>query len=258
MAEPFLVATELAVRFGGLLAVDDVSLSVDRGEVVGLIGPNGAGKTTTFGALWGLVPLTRGSIRLGGVDVTRWSSARRARHGIARTFQRLELFGSMTVRENLQYATEARALGERPWRLLGSARNQDAALVDELLELLGLGPVAERAAGDLPIGAGRLIEFGRALAARPSLLLLDEPSSGLDSAETTGFVAQIRRAVDRLGCGVLLIEHDMSLVTGVCERLHVLDFGRSITAGPTGEVVADPRVRAAYLGNEIVGVPGGG
>ncbi|MEY2591753.1 MAG: branched-chain amino acid transport system ATP-binding protein livF [Acidimicrobiaceae bacterium] len=258
MAEPFLVAADLAVRFGGLLAVDGVSLSVDRGEVVGLIGPNGAGKTTTFGALWGLTPLARGTVRLGGADATGWSPARRARHGLARTFQRLELFGSMTVRENLLYATEARALGERPWRLLGSTRHQDPGLVDELVDLLGLAPVAERTASDLPVGAGRLIEFGRALAARPELLLLDEPSSGLDSAETSAFVAQIRRAVDHLGCGVLLIEHDMSLVTGVCERLHVLDFGRPITEGPTGQVVADPRVRAAYLGNEIVEVPHAG
>jgi branched-chain amino acid transport system ATP-binding protein len=253
MAEPFLVAEGLSVRFGGLLAVDGVSLAVDRGEVAGLIGPNGAGKTTTFAALWGLVPLVAGAVRLGGVDVTGWSPARRARHGLARTFQRLELFGSMTVRENLVYATEAKALGERPWRLLGAARHQDVAFADELVDLLGLAPFADRAAADVPIGVGRLVEFGRALATRPDLLLLDEPSSGLDADETAGFVQQVRRAVDRLGCGVLLIEHDMSLVTGVCERLTVIDFGRPITDGPTASVVADERVRAAYLGNEIVG-----
>ncbi|MBA2281961.1 MAG: ABC transporter ATP-binding protein [Acidimicrobiia bacterium] len=246
----------MSVRFGGLLAVDAASIEVDRGEIVGLIGPNGAGKTTIFAALWGLLPLASGSVMLDGHDVTSWSPARRARSGLARTFQRLELFGSMTVRENLRYGTEARALGERPWRLLGGGRHQDLDLAEEILDLLELGPVADRSAGELPVGIGRLIEFGRALASRPNLLLLDEPSSGLDPAETVAFVGQIRRAVERFGCGVLLIEHDMSLVIGVCERLQVIDFGRLVSEGPTAEVVVDPRVQAAYLGSEAVGVVG--
>ena len=251
MAEQ-LHAERVTVRFGGLVAVDEVSLGVDKGEVVGLIGPNGAGKTTFFGALLGLVPITAGVVHIDGTDVTGWPPHRRARLGVARTFQKLEVFGSMTVRENLLYATEARSLGERPWRLLSGRRHQSSEAADSVIDLLDLGAVAHTPAGALPLGTARLVEFGRALCARASLLLLDEPSSGLDASETAAFGAHLQAAVRERGIGVLLIEHDMALVLAVCERLHVLEFGRLIASGPSAEVAQRPEVRAAYLGTADV------
>jgi branched-chain amino acid transport system ATP-binding protein len=248
--EPFLRADDITVRFGGLVAVADVSVEVDAGEVVGLIGPNGAGKTTLFGALVGLVPVDGGSVHLEGHDATTWSAARRARAGIGRTFQRLEVFGSMTVRENLTFAAEAAALAGRPWRLLTAVRHRDDQRADEVLELLGLGPFADRLAGAVPLGVGRRIELGRALCTQPRLLLLDEPSSGLDPGETAAMADTIAGAVAELGVGALLIEHDMSMVRRLCERLYVLEFGRLIAAGPAEEVVASAEVREAYLGTE--------
>jgi branched-chain amino acid transport system ATP-binding protein len=245
---PFLEAAGITVRFGGLVAVDDVSLTADVGEVVGLIGPNGAGKTTMFGALAGLARPDGGRVAIDGAGASRWSAARRARAGIGRTFQRLEVFGSMTVRENLELAAEAPHVGERPWRLVTRRRYRDDAWAAEVLELVGLQGVADVAAGALPLGLGRLVELGRALCGRPRLLLLDEPSSGLDPSETGAMAQTIASAVAELGIGALLIEHDMSMVPGLCERLYVLDFGRCIAAGPLDAVLADPVVQGAYLG----------
>lgn len=247
-AEPHLVAEGVQVCFGGLVAVEDVTVTADRGEVVGVIGPNGAGKTTLFGAIAGTVRPQAGRVRLGGRDVTTWPSHRRARAGLGRTFQRLEVFGSMTVRENLEFATEAAALGASPLRLLRRRRHQDPELVEELLHELGLVDVAAERAADLPPGTARLVELGRVLCARPSMLLLDEPSSGLDVSETAALAAHVQAAVRRRGLGVVLIEHDMSVVLGICERLYVLDFGVCIAEGPTAEVADLPAVRAAYLG----------
>jgi branched-chain amino acid transport system ATP-binding protein len=246
--QPFLLAHGIRVRFGGLLAVDDASLEVADGEVVGLIGPNGAGKTTLFGALVGMVPLDAGHVAIDGHDATGWSAARRARAGIGRTFQRLEVFGSMTVRENLAFAAEARALGGRPWRLLSTRRYRDDAFADEVLDLLGLGPVAHVPVGRLPLGTGRVVELGRALCVQPRLLLLDEPSSGLDPGETSVMADTIASAARELNVGALLIEHDMSMVTRLCERLYVLDFGRLIAEGPAAVVLASAAVQDAYLG----------
>jgi branched-chain amino acid transport system ATP-binding protein len=246
--EPFLVVEGVSVQFGGLTAVDVVSLSADRGEIVGVIGPNGAGKTTLFNAVVGAVRAT-GSVRLNGQDVTRWPVHRRARAGLGRTFQRLELFGSMTVAENLRFATEAGAFGERPWRLLRRDRYQAAEQADGILDLVGLTADADRPAADLPPGSARLLELGRALCAQPDLLLLDEPSSGLDVAETAAFGRTIEGIVADLGVGVVLVEHDVSLVLALCARLYVLEFGRCIAEGPTKTVTATPAVRAAYLGD---------
>jgi branched-chain amino acid transport system ATP-binding protein len=248
VAEPHLVAQGVTVRFGGLVAVDDVSISADRGEIVGIIGPNGAGKTTLFGAIAGAHRPDAGRVELGGRDVTRWPSHRRARAGLGRTFQRLEVFGSMSVRENLAYATEAAALGNSPIRLLQRSRHRRLDLVDETLAELGLGSVAEERAADLPPGLARLVELGRALCAQPDLLLLDEPSSGLDVSETGALAAHIVEAVRTRDLGVVLIEHDMTMVLGICERLYVLDFGACIAEGPTARVAALPEVRDAYLG----------
>ena len=249
MAErAFLAADGVTVRFGGLVALDEVSLTAGEGEVVGLIGPNGAGKTTMFGALVGMVAMDGGRVAIDGHDAARWSAARRARAGIGRTFQRLEVFGSMTVRENLQLAAEARAVAQRPWRLLTTRRHRDDAWAEEVLELLGLGPVAHLPAGAVPLGTGRLVELGRALCGRPRLLLLDEPSSGLDPSETAAMAEVVATAVAELGVGALLIEHDMSMVTRLCERLYVLEFGRLIAEGPAAEVLASDAVQEAYLG----------
>ena len=255
MSGPFLRADGLTVRFGGLTAVDGLSLDVDRGEFVGLIGPNGAGKTTAFGAMLGAVPLASGRVHIDDADATTWPVHRRARAGVARTFQQVEVFGSMTVRENLDYATEAPLLGASPVRLLSRGRYRRRDDADAWLHRLGLADVADVPAGKLPVGTARLVELGRALCTRPRLLLLDEPSSGLDPSETRAFEAQVKAAAAELEAGVLLIEHDMSLVTGLCERLYVLDFGRLIADGPTTQVVRSPEVKAAYLGTVEVAVP---
>jgi len=248
VSDPFLVAEDVTVRFGGLTAVDAVSLTADRGEVVGVIGPNGAGKTTLFNALVGTVPCA-GAVRIGGRAVSGWSPARRARAGLGRTFQRLELFGSMTVEENLRFATEAGALSDRPWRMLARQRYQDAAKATAMLRRLGIEDLASTLAADLPPGSARLLELGRALCAEPSVVLLDEPSSGLDDAETEAFGDKLRAAVADLGVGIVLVEHDVSLVMRMCERLYVLEFGLCIAEGPTAEVAASPAVQEAYLGD---------
>jgi branched-chain amino acid transport system ATP-binding protein len=245
-----LDARHITVRFGGLVAVNDVSVQADPGEIVGIIGPNGAGKTTLFGAIAGSVRPDNGSVNLAGRDVTRWPSHRRARAGLGRTFQRLEVFGSMTVQENLAYATEASALGARPMRLLQRTRHRNLELVEEILDQLGLGEVATERAADLPPGVARLVELGRALCARPTMLLLDEPSSGLDVGETAALATQVLAAVRGRGLGVVLIEHDMTMVLGICERLYVLDFGVCIAEGPTAAVARLPEVRTAYLGTQ--------
>jgi branched-chain amino acid transport system ATP-binding protein len=251
--EAHLSAVGITVRFGGLTAVDDVSVQADPGEVVGIIGPNGAGKTTLFGAIAGSLQPQAGRVRLGGRDVTGWASHRRARAGLGRTFQRLEVFGSMTVRENLAYATEAAALGASPLRLLQRSRHRRLDVVADTLDQLGLGEVADERAGDLPPGSARLVELGRALCAAPTMLLLDEPSSGLDVRETAVLAGHVVDAVRTRGLGVVLIEHDMTMVLGICERLYVLDFGACIAEGPTAEVARLPVVRDAYLGTDHAG-----
>ena len=251
MPEPFLFASEMVVRFDGLVAVNGLSLHVDRGERVGLIGTNGAGKTTSFGAMLGLVPLASGTVRIDGDDATGWPAHRRARAGIGRTFQKLEVFGSMTVRENLEYASAARRVANRPTRLFARGR-PEAEQVDTIVALLGLGDVVDRITGSLPIGVNRRVELGRALCLEPALLALDEPSSGLDPDETAAMTGHIASVVHELGVGVLLIEHDMSMVTSLCDRLYVIDFGALIAEGATAEVVTREAVRRAYLGTADV------
>ena len=253
MVDHHLAARDIVVRFGGLLAVDKVSVEADRGEIVGVIGPNGAGKTTLFGAIAGSVRLDAGQVRLDGHDVTGWPSHRRARAGLGRTFQRLEVFGSMSVRENLAYATEASALGARPLRLLQRSRHRHLDLVEDALDELGLRDVAGERAADLPPGLARLVELGRALCARPTVLLLDEPSSGLDVSETASLGRHVVDAARSRDLAIVLIEHDMTMVLSICERLYVLDFGLCIAQGPTAEVARLPEVREAYLGTQHAG-----
>lgn len=244
---------DVGVRFGTFDAVDGVSLSVHAGEVVGLIGPNGAGKTVTFNVVTGLQPATRGQVLLGGVDVTRTPAHGRTALGLARTFQVVQLFAGMTVEENLMVAahrfttggvvTDALRLPGRR-RALRSARERSAAV----LAFLGLSHLADVEASSLPVGQARLVELARALCLKPSVLLLDEPASGLDPGETAAFVETLSRVRATLGCAVLLVEHDMGVVMPLCDHLVVMSFGKVIAAGPPAEVRADPAVQAAYLG----------
>ena len=250
-APALLEAASVSVAFGGVQALCDVDLSVASGTITGLIGPNGAGKTTLFNVLTGLVHPTRGQVRLAGTDVAGWPPHRRGRAGMARTFQRLELFGSLTVEQNLVAAWEAGHAGA----VFGRGRPRRIAAVAEVLGLLELWPIAGRRAGELPTGLGRLVELGRALCTDPRILLLDEPSSGLDAGETARYRDLLQAVVGRRGAGepaVLLVEHDMALVMEVCDRVTVLDFGKRIAEGTPDEVRRAPAVRAAYLGEADV------
>lgn len=243
MPDALLGAEGVTVAFGGLVALDGVDLEVAEGAVAGLIGPNGAGKTTLFNVVTGLLRPTRGRVRFDGRDVTCWSPQRRARSGMARTFQRLELFGGLSVRDNLLGAWEAKVRGG----VLGRRSAEGQEVVGEVIDRLDLGEVAQRRAGELPTGIGRMVELGRALCTEPRLLLLDEPSSGLDAAETVR-LRDLLLAVSAGGPAVLLVEHDMRLVMEVCNVITVLDFGRRIACGTPEQVRADPAVVAAYLG----------
>jgi ABC-type branched-subunit amino acid transport system ATPase component/branched-subunit amino acid ABC-type transport system permease component len=242
----------LRVRFGGLVAVDDVTIKALTGRVTGLVGPNGAGKTTTFNACSGLVRASGGSISVDATPVTRRGPSGRARLGLGRTFQTIELFESLTVRENVAVGVEGTQAAANPLRHLAATRREIRLTrhsVDEALELCGLTEVAHVPTADLSTGRRRLVELARCLAGPYRFLLLDEPSSGLDKHETAHFGALIKRVVAERGVGVLLVEHDMSLVLDVCAHIYVLDFGKLVFEGSPAEVAASPVVRAAYLGD---------
>jgi ABC-type branched-subunit amino acid transport system ATPase component len=239
------------VRFRGTVAVDGVSLAAPVGRITGLIGPNGAGKTTTFNACCGLVRPTAGRVRLGDEDVTAASPQHRARLGLGRTFQRMELFDALTVRRNVALGREARLAGASPVRHLvcSPGRRADVAgATDDALARCGLEALADRPVGTLSTGQRRLVELARTVAGGFRLVLLDEPSSGLDHAETEAFGALLTSLVASKGIGVLLVEHDMSLVMGICEHLVVLDFGQAIFEGTPEAARASELVRHAYLG----------
>jgi branched-chain amino acid transport system ATP-binding protein len=249
-----LEATDVAKRFGGITALESVSLSVGTGEAVGLVGPNGAGKTTLFNCLLGLLRPESGRIVFDGRDLIGLPVHRRARLGIGRTFQRMELFSGMTVREHLLVAERVRRGTGRLWKDLlnrGAPAAEEEAEADEVLALVGLTPVADRAIESLTLGHGRLVELGRALMTRPRLLLLDEPSSGLDQAESLALARVLDTVRRERGTAVLLVEHDLAMVERVVERLYVLDFGRVLASGGRGEVLADASVRKAYLGEGV-------
>ncbi|MDZ7734357.1 MAG: ATP-binding cassette domain-containing protein [Acidimicrobiia bacterium] len=234
---PVLEALDVSVRFGGVDAVDRVNLDLRPGELAGLIGPNGAGKTSTVDALTGFVA-HRGRVVVAGVDVTGRSPHERARRGLSRTWQSGELFDDLTIAENGRVAARARRRG---------GPDDPATAVGHALELVGLADVADRYPGELPLGHRKLAGLARALVARPRVVLLDEPAAGLDTAETERLGGTLRRIVDA-GTDVLLIDHDMGLVLGICDRVHVLDFGRVVASGPPSAIREDPVVISAYLG----------
>ena len=241
-SDDVLEVREVAVRFGGINAVTDVSFTAQAGHITGLIGPNGAGKTTLFNVITGLQAPTHGRIFIDGRDVSGMSPHRRARLGVARTFQRLEVFGSLTAYENMLAAAEFR----RSW---SDDDTPPREVAREVLNRVGMGPMANAQVDSLPTGLARLVELGRALATRPRLLLLDEVGSGLNHDETEA-LGELLVSLARDGISILLVEHDMELVMNICDRIHVLDFGRIICTGTPAQVQSDPQVQAAYLGAE--------
>jgi branched-chain amino acid transport system ATP-binding protein len=236
-----LAVDDIQVRFGGKLALAGVSLTVEPGRVTGLIGPNGAGKTTLFNVVTGLLSATSGHVALDGHDISRLPPHRRAKRGVARTFQRLELFTSLSVRDNVRVAGEIR----NGWAV--GPRLNAAAETERVLALVGLADVADREVSELPTGLARRVELARALMIHPTVLLLDEPAAGQTEQETIEF-GRLARALAADGLAVCLVEHDMSLVMNVCETIHVLDMGRLIATGTPDAVRADPAVIEAYLG----------
>jgi branched-chain amino acid transport system ATP-binding protein len=240
--------------FSGIVALRNVSLEVRRGEVLGLIGPNGAGKTTLFDIVSGLRQPECGTIILDGVDITSHSAVKRSRAGMRRTFQRQQVFGRLTVEDNLLTATDSQSGGGGivadlvawPPRRRIEKRRREA--VREVMELCGLTPLSKTMAGSLPIGTVRMVELGRALAEMPSALLLDEPTSGLGDREVERLSVVISRLKAQQTCAILLVEHDITFVMSHCDRIVVLRLGEVLAQGKPGEIQANPEVRNAYLG----------
>ncbi len=236
----WLRVERVTVDFQGLRAIDAVSLELPRGEILGLIGPNGAGKTTLVNVISGFQPPDLGRVTIGGTEITHLPAWRAARHGLARTFQNVLLFPKLSVAENIESGALAAGCGR------GEARIR--AL--EVLQWLGLAAVAAQTADTLSFGAERRIGIGRAIATRPRYLLMDEPAAGLNDAECEELAVLIRRIRSEVGCGVLLIEHRMSLVFALCDRVQVLDQGRTIAVGARDSILKDAAVRRAYLGED--------
>lgn len=251
-----LQAEGISKSFGGVAALWEVSLEAGEGEVVGLIGPNGAGKTTFFNCLLGLERPDQGRVVFDGQVLDGVPIHRRARMGIGRTFQRMELFAEMTAREHLMAAERVHGRGGLLLDLCnkGAPSADENSEVDEILDLLAIANIADRPVESLSLGHGRLVELGRALATKPRLLMLDEPSSGLDRVETAALADVLVRVVEARGTGVLLVEHDLELVRHITSRLYVLELGRLLADGPTSRVLDDAEVRRAYLG-EVAGAP---
>jgi ABC-type branched-subunit amino acid transport system ATPase component len=252
---PILDISGITVHFGGIVALDSVSIQADAGEVVGIIGPNGAGKTTLFDVVSGIRKPDRGRVVLDGVDLTTTSSSGRARRGLKRTFQRVQAFGWLTVEENVLTALEWHGGGGGLVADLVAfpsrrrREKQRRVRVDEVLERCGLTAVRDELAGSLPIGVARMVEFARAVVDPPKLLLLDEPASGLDQTEEIRLGEQIQAVREETGCVVLLVEHNAGFVMEQSDRVVVLDLGRVVATGLPDEIQRNEVVRAAYLGD---------
>lgn len=236
--ETNLNVSAICVRYSGLAALQDVSLTLNKGEIYGLIGPNGAGKTTFLNVVSGFQSASSGQVRLGGRPVTRWPPRRRAAAGLARTFQGTRIFPRFTVFENAEVAALA----------IGLSRRDASARAAKVLELFGLTDRADQVADTLPQGIARVVGIARALALGPDFLLLDEPAAGLDEHETNELGEHLRSVRDSFGTGILLVEHDVELVMSVCDRIHVLQMGRTIADGLPAHISANSAVREAYLG----------
>ena len=248
-----LKADHLSIHFGGLRAVDDVNMTIKKGELYGLIGPNGAGKTTMFNLLTGVYKPTFGRFYLCGKDLTGKNAREINRAGIARTFQNIRLFGNLTVAENVMVGLSNQidcTLFESVFRLPRhfKAEKQYRARAMELLEVFGLAEYADYLASNLPYGKQRKLEIARAMATNPTLLLLDEPAAGMNPNETQELMDDITFIRKKFGITILLIEHDMKLVSGICENLTVLNFGTELAQGKTADVLNNPEVIKAYIG----------
>ena len=244
-----LSVSHVSVRFGGLQALDDVNLSAPSGEIVGLIGPNGAGKTTLLNVVTGLIRPSSGTVSIGGVNCGRRSVHRRARLGLARTFQRVTLFGELSVRQHVQLAQEAAAgLTGRRERRAAADDQWGTDDPDALLRRLGLRVRGDANVDGLPLGNARLVELAMAMASRPNVLLLDEPFSGLGSNERDHLSELLGELKRQTNVAIVLVEHDVDIVARIADRVVVLDFGRVIGDGPPATVLADPVVRKAYFG----------
>ena len=248
-----LEATGISKRFGGIEALSRLSMSVEAEEAVAVVGPNGAGKTTLFNCLFGLVHPDTGHVTFDGVRIDVLPTFRRARLGIGRTFQRLEVFSGMTPREHVLVTERVRNGTGRLWKDLmgwGGPRADERTVADELLELVGLTDVADAPVEALSLGTARLVELARALAVQPRLLMLDEPSSGLDEAESSAVADLLNHARTERHAAVVLVEHDLDMVAATVDRLVVLESGHLIADGPVDEVLAHPAVQRAYLGRQ--------
>ncbi len=249
-----LKTEHLCIQFGGLRAVDDVNIEIKKGELYGLIGPNGAGKTTFFNLLTGVYKPTSGKIYLNGKDITGKAPAEVNRMGIARTFQNIRLFNSLTVLENVMVGLANQIPCSMAHSILRLPRHKKSekefeARALELLELFQLAEFKDYLAANLPYGKQRKLEIARAMATNPTLLLLDEPAAGMNPHETEELMRDIAFIREKFDITILLIEHDMSLVSGICENVTVLNFGTELASGKTAEVLADPAVVKAYLGD---------
>jgi len=240
-----LETSGITFSFGGNLALDDVTLAMNVGEVTGLIGPNGAGKTTLFNVVTGLLMPSSGHVRLDGKDITGLPPYRRAHRGLSRTFQQLELFTSLSVRDNIRVAGQIRNTWKRGIR---GAVGHVSSEADRIIQLVGLSAVANKDVAELPTGQARLVELGRALMTKPRALLLDEPASGQTEQEIEAFGEFLGRLAVEDELAICLVEHDVGLVMGVCHKIYVLDYGKVIARGTAEEIRKDPAVIDAYLG----------